>query len=227
MFCSFLQPCRREAQGLPNLLSLFNYVTALVAGHNPSRLALHSCPASRHLQPQWVWEVSSHSLLVGCVSGQPAQRKDMAWIQLRSEALGPQHPALWSPGDISQALEEEASGGIGCPHPSWHAHSPGVPVGFVWWCCPHAPRIPAGPRVCQGLVQLQELSPSPGTSPPLAIQSLLHSGDSCSLLRSGSGVLIQLLKKPSKKVLLLKCCCRKERGAQLHGSTAWMRVELQ
>ncbi|KAL2300161.1 hypothetical protein Nmel_012124 [Mimus melanotis] len=120
----------------------------------------------------------------------------MAWIQLWSEAQGPQHLGLWSPGDISQALEEEASGGIGCPHPSWHAHSSGVPVGFVWWCPPCAPRIPAAPGVCQGSVQLWgtgsswwELSPSPGTSPPLASQSLLPSGDSCSLLISGGELL--------------------------------------
>lgn len=131
MFCSLLQPCQHEAQRLPNLLSLFNYVTALASGRNPSRPAPHSCPASRHFQLRWAWEACPH---IPCLSGvrvvSQHQGKDMAWIQLRSEALGPQHPGLWSRGDTSQALEEKGSGSVGCPHPSWHARSPEVPAGI-------------------------------------------------------------------------------------------------
>ncbi|KAL2300162.1 hypothetical protein Nmel_012125 [Mimus melanotis] len=61
-------PCQREAQRLPNLLLLFNYVTVLASGRNPSGLALHSCPACRHLRLSGYGKC----VLTFCVSGQPA-----------------------------------------------------------------------------------------------------------------------------------------------------------
>lgn len=136
--------------------------------------------------------------------GRQHQSKDMAWLQLRSEALGPQCPGLCPQGTSAKPLRRRQVEALGV-HTLPAMPAPGE---CQWDLCGGVFPVLLGFLPTPGCARLQS---GHGKNPSLASQSLLPSGGSCSLLVSGGGVLIQPLRKPSKKVLL-KCCSRKERS---------------
>lgn len=173
MFWSFLQPCQREAQRLPNLLSLFNYVTVLASGCNPSRLALHSCPASGHLSSRGHGKcVLTFSACWECEWAASTRVRTWLGSSCRVKIWVPSTQACGPQGTSAKPLRRRKVEALG-------VHTlPGMPTPreCQWDLCggvlPVLPGFLLLPGCARARSSCGVLSPSPGTSPALVSQSL-------------------------------------------------------
>lgn len=203
------------------------WYAALASVHNPSQLALHSCPASTYFKHRWVRAASPHisAYRVLRVVGEH-RSKDKTRIQRRgrwAKSWVPSIQACGPRGTSACRLLKGLVEALGA-HTLLGMPAPRVcKLGFARWHPRCATGNPPGPGVrdergCAarwGWVPLQGAGSSwweprsrPRTSPSLTSQCLLPAGESRSLCGFGGGILIQMLKKklksPSSAKILFK-----------------------